>query len=79
MKKPQVTDALIRRIYEKYRSLVFPYLPFTYQTKSGVYMMERSVERYYIITYKASGRKEWRIMCAFKVNEEGDEIISILR
>ena len=79
MKKPQVTDALIRRIYEKYRSLVFPYLPFTYQTKSGIYMMERSSEYVYIVTYQSFRWKVWHIMCAFKVNEEGDEIISTLR
>lgn len=79
MKKPQITDDFIQRIYEKYRSLVFPYLPFTYQTKSGIYMMERSSEHVYIITYKAFRWKQWCIMCAFKVNEEGDEIISITR
>lgn len=79
MKKPQITDGFIRRIYEKYKSLVFPYLPYTYQTKSGIYMMEYLGERDYIITYQAFRWKQWRIMCAFKVNEEGDEIISIIR
>lgn len=79
MKKPEITNALVCRIYEKYQSLVFQYLPFTYQTKSGVYMMERLGVQDYIITYKAFRWKEWRIMCAFKVNEEGDKIISITR
>lgn len=79
MKKPGITNALICRIYEKYRSLVFPSLPFTYETKRGKYMMDKSVERYYIITYKPHNGKMWRIMCAFKVSEEGDEIILIVR
>lgn len=79
MKKPVITDALICRIYEKYRSLVFPSLPFTYETKRGVYMMENLGAPGYIITYKTHNGKMWRIMCAFKVNEEGDKIISITR
>lgn len=79
MKNPVITDVLVRRIYAKYRSLVFSSLPFTYETKRSVYMMENLGATGYIITYKPHNGKQWRIMCMFKVNEEGDEIISITR